>query len=218
MIDALTEEMFSVNPYQVVGCVSSIAKAPWDHFMNKMKQQHDVDSGRPQKLAALVWSGVEEIWAEFHNLVVPGPWLENEYLFSVLTDSNCMGPTVDAIMATTLRHAAGFDRRVRRLLLGFPYKAMLLAKSDPEVVCSDRQDCARDMLAADTDTLGPACTKLRIPCSFKMTYTVSWFHFLERPTIISKGLLGVARLRCCRHKALSQSLRGCLSLVNYLWI
>ena len=43
-----------------------------------------------------------------------------------------------AVLATTLRNCAGFDRRVTRLLRSPTFQVLIVAKSEPHVACECR--------------------------------------------------------------------------------
>ena len=105
---------------------------------------HRAGEGEPKALARLVWDGCDQIANEFEKLCNLEAW--SDLIVSTCSTSEAISKLVMLIAAVTYRNAAGFDRRVRKLLREFPYWLFVLAKEVPSKACHERMACCNDIL------------------------------------------------------------------------
>ena len=142
VLSALCENRDDQVPFRMVAMVMRRARAPWDHFRRLL--MHRAGEGEPKALARLVWDGCDQIANEFEKLCNLEAW--SDLIVSTCSTSEAISKLVMLIAAVTYRNAAGFDRRVRKLLREFPYWLLVLAKEVPSKACHERMACCNDIL------------------------------------------------------------------------
>lgn len=156
------------QPFRRMCQIMQNAQAPFIHFYAIITKK--VLPGEPNPVARLVWGDVQRLPAEFDSKLSLSHWadflasLEVPEHFDVGGTGGEHMPlivhaSIEVIFVLSLRNAAGFDRRIAKLLMrDYQYQFLLIASNAPDTVCEVRKAFCQRLALDRPDAWGRAAS------------------------------------------------------------
>eukprot|EP00959_Pyramimonas_sp_CCMP1952_P452376 9466477-Pyramimonas_sp.AAC.1 len=135
--------------------VASRARAPLDAFVHSLKKTRP--DNEPGNMARMVWGKAQNLYEQMLALLDLNEWqdlLEEVPLAHRLRVEQC-------ISCLVMQISSDFERRVIKVIKGFPFKIFLLVKAPVSEPCSLRRDLCREIIDTPSINLPTTIAKMK---------------------------------------------------------